>query len=111
MIDLGDSGVLLFQGDSITDAGRKESQDGLGSGYVSIISGTLGADPRFKGLSFLNRGVSGDRTVELLSRWKEDCLDLKPSALSIMYRSPLELAPMSVSAAPSAAVGGANVSP
>jgi acyl-CoA thioesterase-1 len=31
----------------------------------------------------LNRGVSGDRTTELLARWKDDCLGLKPTWLSI----------------------------
>jgi lysophospholipase L1-like esterase len=84
MIDLSRSGVLLFQGDSITDAGRRDSPDGLGFGYVSMIAGILGADPGFKALKVLNRGISGDRTTELAARWDEDCLDLKPDALSVM---------------------------
>ena len=75
--------LLLFQGDSITDCGRNESQDGLGSGFVSIIRGFLGTLEKDLDLKIINRGISGDRTAELLARWKEDCEDLKPSVLSI----------------------------
>ena len=75
---------LLFQGDSITDSGRKDSPDGLGWGYVSIIAGALAAKNRYAGLRVLNRGVGGDRTAELLARWDEDCVALKPEALSLM---------------------------
>jgi acyl-CoA thioesterase I len=75
---------LLFQGDSITDFGCRDSVDKLGSGYVSIVKGLLysrssGPRPRIE-----NRGFGGDRTVELLARWKADCEELRPDALSIM---------------------------
>jgi lysophospholipase L1-like esterase len=36
------------------------------------------------GLSFINRGVSGDRTRELVARWDRDCLALKPDLVSIL---------------------------
>lgn len=81
IIENGD--VLLFQGDSITDCGRREAADGLGSGYPAIVAGLL---PRLRPelkLTVLNRGIGGDRTAELLARWKTDCEDLKPSLLSI----------------------------
>ncbi len=81
---LQDGDVLVFQGDSITDTGRDTTADGLGSGYVSLIRGWLQA--RYPGVKYrlFNRGVGGDRTVELLARWKPDCLDLRPTVLSIM---------------------------
>jgi len=83
-MELKDAKRLLFQGDSITDSGRKESPDGLGFGYAAIVAGVISSDPRFKGLEILNRGISGDRSAELLARWDEDCVALKPEALSIM---------------------------
>ncbi|HYF52016.1 MAG TPA: SGNH/GDSL hydrolase family protein [Planctomycetota bacterium] len=76
---------ILFQGDSITDCGCRnpDNMNPLGTGYVSIIRGMLAAQyPELK-LTILNRGVSGDRTAELLKRWDEDTLALKPTWLSI----------------------------
>ncbi len=81
---LEDKDILLFQGDSITDAGRNETPDGLGWGYVALIAGTLPVARSGDRINVLNRGVSGDRTVELLARWKTDCEDLRPSVLSVM---------------------------
>lgn len=75
--------TILFQGDSITDVGRCSTPDGLGTGYVSIVQGWLQARFPEAGYRIVNRGVGGDRTVELLARWKADCLDLAPQVLSI----------------------------
>jgi len=75
--------TILFQGDSITDVGRRESSDGLGSGYVALLAGAFQARHPGARWAVLNRGIGGDRTVELLARWKEDCLDLKPDVLSV----------------------------
>jgi lysophospholipase L1-like esterase len=70
--------ILLFQGDSITDANRDRSNPRhLGYGYVPHIQAFYPDDVVY------NRGVSGDRTVELLERWQKDCLDLNPDILSI----------------------------
>ena len=76
--------LILFQGDSITDAGRGEAPDGLGGGYVAMVRGLFQAlHPDFP-VRILNRGIGGDRTAELLARWPTDCLELKPDVLSIM---------------------------
>lgn len=75
--------TILFQGDSITDVGRCSTPDNLGTGYVSILTGWFQARHGAQGWRVLNRGVGGDRTVELLSRWKADCLALKPDVLSV----------------------------
>ena len=74
---------ILFQGDSITDVGRRDTLDGLGTGYVSIINGLVNCLKPELELKILNRGIGGDRTVELLKRWKEDCEDIVPDVLSI----------------------------
>ncbi len=85
-----DHNVIVFQGDSITDAGRdKENQQAnrphsLGNGYVSlIVSELLGKQPA-KNWQCYNRGISGNKVHQLAKRWKEDCIDLKPDLLSIM---------------------------
>jgi acyl-CoA thioesterase-1 len=36
-----------------------------------------------KQVQFLNRGISGNRVVDLQERWSQDCLDLKPNIVSI----------------------------
>lgn len=79
--------TILFQGDSITDAGRTGSPDpdsSLGSGYPFFIANLLNATYPDWNLSFTNRGVSGNRTLEMSARWEKDCLNLKPDLLSVL---------------------------
>lgn len=79
-----DKKLILFQGDSITDAMRERNGDNyLGNGYPTFISGRLGLDNPQK-YSFMNRGISGNRVVDLYARWKCDCINLKPDVLSIL---------------------------
>lgn len=39
---------------------------------------------QYPGIQIYNRGVSGDRVSQLRDRWQEDCVDLKPTVLSLM---------------------------
>ena len=78
---------VLFQGDSITDGNRGRSEDPnhiLGHGYVFIIAAKYGAAFPERNLTFLNRGVSGNKVTDLGERWQKDTLDLKPAVLSIL---------------------------
>lgn len=81
---------VLFQGDSITDAGRKRkiddanSQPALGSGYAWLASAQLLVDSPSADLKIYNRGVSGNQVFQLAERWQNDALDLKPDVLSIL---------------------------
>ncbi|WP_410511701.1 SGNH/GDSL hydrolase family protein [Paenibacillus sp. BR2-3] len=76
--------VVLFQGDSITDCGRNYGDpSSLGEGYALMIAGRLGQLFPEKNLTFINRGISGNRAVDLQGRWDQDCLDLKPTWVSI----------------------------
>ena len=78
---------VLFQGDSITDGNRGRSEDPnhiLGHGYVFIIAAKYGAAFPERNLTFLNRGVSGNKVADLAERWQKDTLDLKPDVLSIL---------------------------
>lgn len=80
-----DRATVLFQGDSITDAGRGRDDDAnLGWGYANHIAAWFSAMYPGKGVRFINRGISGNRVKDLDARWKEDCLDLRPTWLSIL---------------------------
>lgn len=77
----------LLQGDSITDGLRSRNDDlnhVLGHGYVYLIASKLSAEYPGLNLQFLNRGCSGNQTVNLYARWKEDTINLNPDVLSIL---------------------------
>ncbi|MFT7034690.1 MAG: lysophospholipase L1-like esterase [Cyclobacteriaceae bacterium] len=82
--------TVLFQGDSITDAGRaKDQQDanstpGMGRGYVIQTAAQLTAENFDTGFSIYNRGISGHKVHQLAARWDDDALMLKPDVLSIL---------------------------
>lgn len=80
-----DNALVLFQGDSITDAGRSREDDSqLGSGYANMTAAWFSALYPQKNVRFLNRGIGGHRVTDLQGRWKEDCIDLKPDVVSIL---------------------------
>ncbi len=77
--------LILFQGDSITDSERKKDNDNYnGHGYMTMVAGELGAKYAKYTPKFMNRAYGGDRSVDMLARWKKDCVNLKPDILSIM---------------------------
>lgn len=82
--------VILFQGDSITDCLRDRARPGpndpaaLGAGYAGRVAGDLLAQHAGAGWKFFNRGISGDRVVDLLGRWRRDALALQPDLVSIL---------------------------
>lgn len=82
--------VILFQGDSVTDNYRNTTialpndQRALGAGYPYLVTAAeLHAHPA-AGLSFFNRGVSGNKIPDLEARWQKDTLDIKPDVLSVL---------------------------
>jgi len=76
--------TVLFQGDSITDAIRcRENDHYRGSGYATLVSAELCR--RYPGqVKCINRGISGDRVVDILARMKRDILDVKPDVMSLL---------------------------
>jgi lysophospholipase L1-like esterase len=88
--ELKPGSVVLFQGDSITDAGRSRKQNGpnnwsgLGRGYPYLLGGALLADHPQAQLKVYNRGISGNKVPDLDARWQEDAIALKPALLSIL---------------------------
>jgi acyl-CoA thioesterase-1 len=83
-----DGAVVLFQGDSVTDGNRYRNDDSapdsLGYGYAMMASAWFSALYPEKRVRFINRGISGNRAVDLRMRWQEDCLDLRPTWVSIL---------------------------
>jgi len=90
VVEIPEESVVLFQGDSITDAGRSRSHEtpntvsGLGNGYAFLVSSDLLAGYPTKNITCYNRGIGGDKVFQLADRWERDCLDLKPDILSIL---------------------------
>jgi acyl-CoA thioesterase I len=71
--------VLLFIGDSITDCNRDRLRvNGLGNGYVANVAKAL------LNFTVYNRGISGNRVIDLKARWTEDALALHPDILVVL---------------------------
>jgi len=90
-VELDEGGVVLIQGDSITDAGRNRSRQGqpndaaaLGRGYAAMIAARLLGDLPYQNLKVYNRGISGNKVPDLKARWEQDAVTLKPAVLSIL---------------------------
>ena len=89
-IQLKKEAVILFQGDSITDYGRRRevttfnSPEALGYGYASRIASALALNYASLTPRIYNRGVSGDKVYQLRDRWQTDCYDLQPDVLSVL---------------------------
>ena len=74
---------ILFQGDSITDAGRdRYNPQSLGNGYVSIIANKL--IKAGKAHELRNTAIAGNRVGDMYARWIEDTLNLDFDILSIL---------------------------
>jgi lysophospholipase L1-like esterase len=82
--------TILFQGDSITDAGRNRDQsapntgNALGTGYPLLLAAALLRAQPDRNLKIFNRGVSGNKIPDLQSRWENDTYALRPDILSIL---------------------------
>src|SRR5680860_364871 len=74
----GKGNTVLFQGDSITDAGREKEKElpnnpgSFGYGYAFLTaSALLNALPE-NDLTIYNRGISGNKVYQLAERWQKD---------------------------------------
>ncbi len=78
---------ILFFGDSITDMCRNRETDftafSYGNGYPFLVQAELGSKYP-KQYEILNRGISGNRVVDLYARIKCDCWNLNPDVVSIL---------------------------
>ena len=83
--------TLLFQGDSITDCGRERNTAELnsqrvymGHGYAALAAARIWFDHARENWNIINRGISGNRVVDLYARWKIDAVNLNPDIISIL---------------------------
>jgi len=82
--------VILFQGDSITDAGRERykqqanTQASFGTGYAFLVAADILKNNSSKDFYIYNRGISGNKVYQLADRWQIDCFELHPKVLSIL---------------------------
>lgn len=77
--------TILFQGDSVTDSSRglDETNFNLGHGYPAMTAGRIGnAHPGI--YTFVNKGVSGNRIVDVYARIKQDAINIKPDIMSLL---------------------------
>lgn len=78
---------IVLLGDSITDMERNKEQDGIysgyGFGYPFLLAGSLGEQYADR-IRLYDRGISGNRVVDLYARVKSDCWELKPDVVSIL---------------------------
>ncbi|MDY6016915.1 MAG: SGNH/GDSL hydrolase family protein [Oscillospiraceae bacterium] len=76
---------ILFQGDSITDCGRDRSDyHNLGEGYPLFASEFIKQENPGIKFEFINLGISGNQTADLVDRLQSDFIDIKPDLVSIM---------------------------
>lgn len=89
-VTLKKDSVILFQGDSITDCGRKRDAvtcnqtDQLGMGYALFTATSILCKHADKQPKIYNRGISGNKVFQLRERWEIDTLALMPDVLSIL---------------------------
>ena len=78
------SKLIVFQGDSITDCGRnREDITSIGVGYAHMVKGQLGYEHPGE-YEFINKGISGNRIVDVYARIKNDIINLKPDYMSLL---------------------------
>lgn len=76
---------LLFQGDSITDAGRDRGNiHDLGKGYPQYAARFLSEQHPDVEFEFIDLGISGNQTKDLVARLDTDFTDIQPDVVSIM---------------------------
>ncbi len=76
---------LLFQGDSITDAGRdKSNYFDLGQGYPKYAASLISEKYTDVSFEFINLGISGNRTGQLFDRLYSDAIVIQPDIISIL---------------------------
>ena len=76
---------ILFQGDSITDAGRdRNDPTNLGNGYPKYAAANIAARHPDVDFTFYDLGISGNRAENLRDRWQADCIAYDPDFVSIL---------------------------
>ena len=76
---------IVFQGDSITDAGRdKRNYHDMGNGYPKYASALIAEAFPHVEFEFINMGIGGNRTCQLFDRLYTDAIAFEPDIISIL---------------------------
>lgn len=76
---------VLFIGDSVTDCNRnREELYDLGTGYPKFVAEILRKLYPQKKMTFINQGVSGNRTCDLLTRYDTDFKPYPSDLISVL---------------------------
>ena len=76
---------ILFQGDSITDAGRDyRNYHNMGNGYPKFASQLIAEAHPELDIEFINFGISGNRTCQVFDRLYKDGVEFQPDIFSIL---------------------------
>ena len=76
---------IVFQGDSITDAGRdKRNFHDMGNGYPKYAAQHLREAYPDTEFEFINLGISGNRICQLFDRLYTDAIAFQPDLISIL---------------------------
>lgn len=79
-----DGQTYVFQGDSITDAGRRGAAAPFGSGYAKLTIDLVTAKYPERRITWINRGIGGNRVTQLAERWTDDTIRHEPDWVSIL---------------------------
>lgn len=76
---------IVFFGDSITDACKivEFKEYSYGNGFLGFVAGNLLSENPLK-YEIINKGISGNRTVDLYARIQKDVWEEKPDVLNIL---------------------------
>ncbi|RIW34250.1 hydrolase [Bacillus salacetis] len=78
-----ESTKIVMIGDSITEWGRKEDPEDIGTGYVRLVNNYVVTAFPGKNIKVVNKGVGGDRITDMADRWEKDVLDEQPDYVSV----------------------------
>ena len=76
-----DNTVIVFAGDSVTDADKANTYDRAGNGYVRLVRNYLRAFRPQEWYKVVNAGISGNTTRDLLARWDKDVAGENPDVI------------------------------
>ena len=63
--------IIVFAGDSTTDADKLSTPDLIGTGYVRLVRDSLTAFRPWEFYRVFNAGVNGHTSRDLLKRWEK----------------------------------------
>lgn len=76
--------TIVFAGDSVTDADKLSTSDGLGTGYVRQVYEILNVFYPWNIYNVINSGINGHTSRDLLMRWENDVTKHNPDFVFCM---------------------------